>query len=88
MLKFGTDNCYVFHTGLIKLGLDCMLPFFFNPAIKQTNNNKKKKAETATSVLYIYCGRLHVKWGEKSKWLNTLIWQSNFVAKIVSFGPG
>lgn len=45
MLTFGMDNCYVFHTGLIKLGLHCMLPFFFffNPAVKQTNNNKKKK---------------------------------------------
>lgn len=57
--KFGMDNCYVFHMGLIKLGLGCILPFF-NPAIKQTNNNKEN-AETATSVLYIYCGRLHSK---------------------------
>lgn len=41
--KFGIDNCYVFHMGLIKLDLDCIVPFFFNPAIKQTNNNKKKE---------------------------------------------
>lgn len=50
------SNCYVFHMGLIKLGLDCMLPFL-NPAIKQTNNNKKKRMKL--SLLWF----IYMLWG-------------------------
>jgi hypothetical protein len=37
----------VFHMGLVKLDLDCIMPFFFNSTIKYTNN-KQRKASTAT----------------------------------------
>ena len=40
--KFGMDNCYVFHTGLIKLDLECTLPFFLTLLLnKQTTTREK-----------------------------------------------